>query len=88
MRSIRRNPSDSILVLCAIVALLLLTIGYVLSIPGPIAYERFRVPVMSLILALIGVAATDHRHSIAVAFRSSIDQVQRTFYGLCDRNMT
>lgn len=37
---------------------LLLTIGYVLWVPGPIAYERFRVPVMGLILALIGASAS------------------------------
>jgi hypothetical protein len=33
-------------------ALLALTIAYVLWVPGPIAYERFRVPVTSLILVL------------------------------------
>jgi hypothetical protein len=34
------------------------TIAYVLLIPGPIAYERFRTPVLSPILALIAVALT------------------------------
>jgi len=43
---LRREP--------AVAVTLLATIGYVLWMPGPIAYERFRVPVMSLILALIG----------------------------------
>jgi len=38
-------------------ALLGLTIAYVLWVPGPIAYERFRVPVTSLIVVLIGVSA-------------------------------
>jgi hypothetical protein len=46
--SLRRQP--------ALAAALLLTVLYVLWIPGPIAYERFRVPVTSLISALIGVA--------------------------------
>jgi hypothetical protein len=41
-----------------LVVSLLLTIGYVLWVPGPIAYERFRVPVMSLVLALIGTSAS------------------------------
>jgi hypothetical protein len=45
---LRRQP--------ALAAALLLTILYVLWIPGPIAYERFRIPVTSLISALIGVA--------------------------------
>jgi 4-amino-4-deoxy-L-arabinose transferase-like glycosyltransferase len=40
----------------ALVLLLLATIGYVLWMPGPIAYERFRVPVTGLILALVAVA--------------------------------
>jgi hypothetical protein len=35
---------------------LLLTILYLLWVPGPIAYERFRIPVASWILALIGVS--------------------------------
>lgn len=38
----------------AVVAALLLTIAYVLWVPGPIAYERFQVPVTGPILALIG----------------------------------
>jgi hypothetical protein len=37
-------------------ALLGLTIAYVLWVPGPIAYERFRVPVTSLIVVLIGAS--------------------------------
>lgn len=41
----------------ALVLLLLVTIGYVLWVPGPIAYERFRVPVTGLILALVAVAS-------------------------------
>jgi 4-amino-4-deoxy-L-arabinose transferase-like glycosyltransferase len=32
------------------------TIAYVLLLPGPIAYERFRVPVLGLILALVSLA--------------------------------
>lgn len=39
-------------------ALLGLTIAYVLWVPGPIAYERFRVPVTSLIAVLIGASAS------------------------------
>ena len=39
---------------------LLLVIGYVLWLPGPIAYERFRVPVTGLILSLIGVSLSAH----------------------------
>ncbi|MBN1642865.1 MAG: glycosyltransferase family 39 protein [Anaerolineae bacterium] len=37
-------------------ALLALTIGYLLILPGPIAYERFRVPVTSLLVVLIGAS--------------------------------
>jgi 4-amino-4-deoxy-L-arabinose transferase-like glycosyltransferase len=39
----------------AIATLLSLTVLYVLVLPGPIAYERFRVPVTSLILTLIAM---------------------------------
>jgi 4-amino-4-deoxy-L-arabinose transferase-like glycosyltransferase len=39
------------------VGLLVLTVAYVLWVPGPIAYERFRVPVTSLILVLVAAAA-------------------------------
>ena len=46
---LRRQP--------ATLALLALTVGYVLWVPGPIAYERFQVPVTSLIVILIGVSA-------------------------------
>ena len=42
-------------------AVLALTIAYVLLVPGPIAYERFRVPVTSLLVVLIGVAACPRR---------------------------
>jgi 4-amino-4-deoxy-L-arabinose transferase-like glycosyltransferase len=38
----------------AVVTALLLTIAYLLWLPGPIAYERFLVPVTGPILALIG----------------------------------
>jgi hypothetical protein len=41
---LRRHP--------ILLAALLLAILYLLWVPGPIAYERFRVPVMSWILAL------------------------------------
>jgi hypothetical protein len=37
------------------------TIAYVLLIPGPIAYERFRTPVLSPILVLIATALTSRR---------------------------
>jgi 4-amino-4-deoxy-L-arabinose transferase-like glycosyltransferase len=47
---LRRHP--------ALVIGLVLTIGYVLWLPGPIAYERFRVPVTSLILVLIGASCS------------------------------
>jgi len=46
---LRRQP--------ATLALLGLTVGYVLWVPGPIAYERFQVPVTSLIVVLIGASA-------------------------------
>lgn len=45
---LRRRPAE--------VILLALTIAYVLWVPGPIAYERFRVPVTSLILVLVSAA--------------------------------
>jgi hypothetical protein len=38
-------------------AVLWLTVTYVLLVPGPIAYERFRIPVTSLILVLVGASA-------------------------------
>jgi 4-amino-4-deoxy-L-arabinose transferase-like glycosyltransferase len=44
-------------------ALLGLTIAYVLWVPGPIAYERFRVPVTSLIVVLISASARNARQS-------------------------
>jgi hypothetical protein len=47
---LRRQP--------ALAVALSLTILYVLALPGPIAYERFRVPVMSLILASIGISVS------------------------------
>jgi hypothetical protein len=47
---LRRRPAQ--------LALLGLTIAYVLWVPGPIAYERFRVPVTSLIVVLIGASAS------------------------------
>ena len=53
LRALYRLRWQPVLVVC-----LLLTIGYVLWVPGPIAYERFRVPVMSLVLALIGTSAS------------------------------
>jgi 4-amino-4-deoxy-L-arabinose transferase-like glycosyltransferase len=37
---------------------LALTITYVMWLPGPIAYERFRVPVTSLILSLVGASVS------------------------------
>ena len=40
----------------AALALLALTIAYLLWLPGPIAYERFRVPVTSLLLVLVAAA--------------------------------
>jgi hypothetical protein len=43
-----------------------LTVGYVLLVPGPIAYERFLVPVTSLIVALI---ATNLAHPTPKANR-------------------
>lgn len=43
---LRRSPAAP--------AALLLTVAYALLLPGPIAYERFRVPVTSPILALVG----------------------------------
>ena len=39
-----------------IAVVLALTIAYVMWLPGPIAYERFRIPVTSLILCLVGVS--------------------------------
>ena len=47
---LRRQP-----VLATVLAL---TIAYVLWVPGPIAYERFRVPTTGLILALVGVSGS------------------------------
>ncbi len=46
----------------AVAAILLLTIGYVLILPGPIAYERFGVPVSGLLcgLAALGVCKYSH----------------------------
>jgi len=44
---LRRRP--------ALVVALLGTIAYVLWVPGPIAYERFRVPVLGLILTLVAL---------------------------------
>jgi hypothetical protein len=46
---LRRQP--------AVLALLGLTVAYGLWVPGPIAYERFQVPVTSLIVVLIGASA-------------------------------
>jgi 4-amino-4-deoxy-L-arabinose transferase-like glycosyltransferase len=57
-RGARRLSSRPVLLVA-----LLLTIGYVLWIPGPIAYERFRVPVTSPILALLGTAIDSPRRS-------------------------
>ena len=51
LRGAHRLRSQRVLVMA-----LLLAIAYVLWVPGPIAYERFRVPVMSLILALIAAS--------------------------------
>jgi hypothetical protein len=45
----------------ALAIALTLTIGYVLWLPGPIAYERFRVPVTSLILVLVGASCVQAR---------------------------
>ncbi len=59
---LRRQP--------ALAAALLGAIGYVLWIPGPIAYQRFRVPVLSLIVALIGVSASPRGAPSASAARS------------------
>jgi hypothetical protein len=49
-RLLRHHPSLALT--------LLLTTAYVLWVPGPIAYERFRVPVTSLIMALIGMSCS------------------------------
>jgi 4-amino-4-deoxy-L-arabinose transferase-like glycosyltransferase len=47
----------------ALAVALLLAIACVLWLPGPIAYERFRAPVMGLLTALIGLGAcTAPRH--------------------------
>jgi 4-amino-4-deoxy-L-arabinose transferase-like glycosyltransferase len=47
---LRRQPATAIV--------LIAVISYVMWLPGPIAYERFRVPVMSLILTLIGISVS------------------------------
>jgi hypothetical protein len=46
---LRRQP--------ALILALLGTIAYVLFVPGPIAYERFRVPVLSAIVVLVALSA-------------------------------
>jgi hypothetical protein len=46
---------------------LLGTITYVLWLPGPIAYERFRVPVLGLILALVAVSTAQPVQSKAMS---------------------
>jgi hypothetical protein len=46
----------------ALALTLLLTTAYVLWVPGPIAYERFRVPVTSLIMTLIGASCSPVLH--------------------------
>jgi 4-amino-4-deoxy-L-arabinose transferase-like glycosyltransferase len=48
----------------AALALLGLTVAYVLWVPGPIAYERFQVPVTSLIVVLIGASAVPRSRRI------------------------
>lgn len=48
---LRRNP--------ALALTLVLTVAYILFVPGPIAYERFRVPVIGLILSLIAMSASE-----------------------------
>ncbi len=60
---LRRHP--------ALALTLVLTVAYILFVPGPIAYERFRVPVMGLIFCLIALAAGQHgrdRYSTANLF--------------------
>ncbi|MBN1933091.1 MAG: hypothetical protein JW934_00425, partial [Anaerolineae bacterium] len=51
---LRRSP--------AIALTLLLTIAYVLFVPGPIAYERFRIPAMGIILSLIAISCSRQAH--------------------------
>jgi 4-amino-4-deoxy-L-arabinose transferase-like glycosyltransferase len=58
--NLRRQP--------VLVAALLLAIGYMLWLPGPIAYERFLVPVSSLLLSLIGVSLSARQGRSAGAF--------------------
>lgn len=55
-----------------LVLLLLGTTVYMLWLPGPIAYERFRVPVMGLILALVGVSCSGHLTRPFRAVRGSV----------------
>jgi hypothetical protein len=48
--ALRRRP--------VLATMLLGTLAYVLWLPGPIAYERFRLPVWSLIAALLAIGAS------------------------------
>ena len=55
----------------AVAAGLLGTLAYVLLLPGPIAYERFRAPILSLIVALIAIAAASGRDIAGSCARQS-----------------
>ncbi|MGC9398254.1 MAG: ArnT family glycosyltransferase [Anaerolineae bacterium] len=39
------------------------SVGYVLLLPGPIAYERFYLPAIPLVVILVGIGLTGRRHS-------------------------